>query len=222
LSMYNTVMKVIFITATALIVYTIHYREPVQSTYDKSYDTFSHWKWAVTPVAVISLITHFTNSEFDGNFQEDIVKFLWILSIYLEAVAIVPQLVLLPQSGECDDVTGLYIFFKGAYRGLYILNWLQRYYRHNRLVFNCGVVQTLVYVIFFSCIYRSNASLRHKKDDSQPPPVAGSEMEEPLLLRETPAVDAEAMIDLPDLHHHTGEQKVPLSPLADNQELVVV
>jgi ER lumen protein retaining receptor len=122
-SIYNTVLKIIFIATTAKIVCTIHYDEPVKSTYDKNYDTFPHWKYAVAPVAIISLITDFFNDQFD-DFQEDIVRFLWMFSIYLEAVAIVPQLVLLQQSGECDHVMGLYIFFMGAYRALYILNWI--------------------------------------------------------------------------------------------------
>ncbi|KAL9665702.1 hypothetical protein QQ045_000021 [Rhodiola kirilowii] len=52
----------------------------------------------------------------------------WAFSIYLEAVAILPQLVLLQRSGNVDNLTGQYVFFLGAYRALYILNWIYRYY----------------------------------------------------------------------------------------------
>nr|KAJ0186116.1 hypothetical protein LSAT_V11C900489910 [Lactuca sativa] len=52
------------------------------------------------------------------------VQICWAFSIYLEAVAILPQLVLLQRSGNVDNLTGQYVFFLGAYRALYILNWI--------------------------------------------------------------------------------------------------
>nr|KAJ0228150.1 hypothetical protein LSAT_V11C100044030 [Lactuca sativa] len=55
------------------------------------------------------------------------VQICWAFSIYLEAVAILPQLVLLQRSGNVDNLTGQYVFFLGAYRALYILNWICRY-----------------------------------------------------------------------------------------------
>ena len=60
---------------------------------------------------------------------------LWTFSIYLEAVAILPQLVMLQNSGNVDILTGHYVFFLGSYRALYLLNWIYRYfhepgYRH--------------------------------------------------------------------------------------------
>ncbi|KAL3344132.1 hypothetical protein AABB24_023527 [Solanum stoloniferum] len=51
----------------------------------------------------------------------------WAFSIYLEAVAILPQLVLLQRSGNVDNLTGQYVFFLGAYCAFYILNWIYRY-----------------------------------------------------------------------------------------------
>lgn len=41
------------------------------------------------------------------------VQVFWAFSIYLEAVAILPQLVLLQRSGNVDNLTGQYIFFLG-------------------------------------------------------------------------------------------------------------
>ena len=37
----------------------------------------------------------------------------WAFSIYLEAVAILPQLVLLQRSGNVDNLTGQYVLFLG-------------------------------------------------------------------------------------------------------------
>ncbi|MFQ6667193.1 hypothetical protein Gotur_033294 [Gossypium turneri] len=52
---------------------------------------------------------------------------MWTFSLYLEAVAILPQLVLLQRTRNIDNLTGQYVFLLGAYRGLYILNWVYRY-----------------------------------------------------------------------------------------------
>lgn len=42
-----------------------------------------------------------------------ILQVLWTFSIYLEAVAILPQLVLLQRTKNVDNLTGQYIFFLG-------------------------------------------------------------------------------------------------------------
>ena len=39
---------------------------------------------------------------------------LWTFSIYLEAVAILPQLVMLQNCGNVDNLTGHYVFFLGC------------------------------------------------------------------------------------------------------------
>ncbi|GKE31560.1 ER lumen protein-retaining receptor, partial [Tanacetum coccineum] len=40
---------------------------------------------------------------------------LWTFSIYLEAVAILPQLVLLQRTRNIDNLTGQYVFLLGAF-----------------------------------------------------------------------------------------------------------
>lgn len=52
-------------------------------------------------------------------------QLLWTFSIYLEAVAILPQLIVLQRYSVVENLTGHYVFFLGAYRGLYILNWVR-------------------------------------------------------------------------------------------------
>jgi ER lumen protein retaining receptor len=108
---------------------------------------------------------------------------MWLFSILLESLTIVPQLILLQRYREVENLTGTacvreletiavaiidtcrcrlyyfgfvghYVFLLGAYRALYILNWVYRsyheaYYKHNWIVYACGVIQTLLYVDFF-------------------------------------------------------------------------
>mmetsp|Transcript_14184 Transcript_14184/g.23061 ORF Transcript_14184/g.23061 Transcript_14184/m.23061 type:complete len:232 (+) Transcript_14184:87-782(+) len=152
---YNSVMKVLYIASTAGIVYAIRCQEPICSTYDKAQDTFRHFEFAVLPCAVLAVLTHFISGEGVGldlfrNFQE----LAWVFSIYLEAVAILPQLIVLQRFREVENLTGNYIFFMGAYRALYIVNWVYRAYyevgyRHHYVVYFCGVLQTALYVDFF-------------------------------------------------------------------------
>jgi len=78
---------------------------------------------------------------------------VWAFSIYLESVAIFPQLVLLQRTREVETLTADYVFSLGAYRFFYILNWIYRYIYDESylgaLVYVCGIVQTLLYIDFF-------------------------------------------------------------------------
>eukprot|EP00525_Craspedostauros_australis_P010474 CAMPEP_0198133492 /NCGR_PEP_ID=MMETSP1442-20131203/59591_1 /TAXON_ID= /ORGANISM="Craspedostauros australis, Strain CCMP3328" /LENGTH=163 /DNA_ID=CAMNT_0043794613 /DNA_START=1474 /DNA_END=1965 /DNA_ORIENTATION=- len=152
-------MKIIYIGSTASIIYTIKYKEPIKSTYDKSQDTFLHWRFAVAPCAIIAFATHMIAKGMKGF---DAIELLWMFSIYLEAIAILPQLIVLQRYKEVENLTGNYIFFMGAYRALYILNWIYRAntekgYKHHWVVYFCGVLQTLLYADFFYYYIKAKA-----------------------------------------------------------------
>jgi len=158
-SFYNSIMKVIYIGSTASIIYTIRYQEPIKTTYDKGQDTFLHWKFAVAPCAVIAVITHLVNYGLIPD-KLRMQELLWTFSIYLESIAILPQLIVLQRYREVENLTGNYIFFMGAYRAFYILNWIYRahtepHYQHHWVVYFCGVLQTLLYADFFYYYFMS-------------------------------------------------------------------
>jgi ER lumen protein retaining receptor len=54
------------------------------------------------------------------------MEILWSFSIYLEAVGILPQLFMLQRTGEAETITTHYLFALGAYRALYVPNWVYR------------------------------------------------------------------------------------------------
>ena len=125
-------MKLVYIASTAAIIYTIKFQEPIKSTYEKGQDAFLHW------------------------------QLLWTFSILLECLTIMPQLVVLQRYREVENLTGNYVFFMGAYRALYILNWIYRanteaHYKHHWVVYICGVIQTLLYADFFYYYLKSKA-----------------------------------------------------------------
>lgn len=83
-------------------------------------------------------------------------EILWAFSIWLESVAILPQLFLLQRTGEAETITTHYLFALGVYRGLYIPNWIYRYVMegHTDLIsVVAGLVQTVLYSDFFWIYY---------------------------------------------------------------------
>lgn len=146
-SLYNTTMKLLYIGITAYIIYMVRKTEPFKTNYDHLQDSFLHWQFAVAPCAVLALLTSLIQG---FNFLE----VFWLFSIYLEALAIVPQLISLQRYREVENLTGHYVFLLGLYRALYIVNWVYRsyhetFYKHNWIVYICGVVQTCLYIDFF-------------------------------------------------------------------------
>jgi len=158
-SIYNSVMKLVYIVATAAIIFTIKFQEPIKSTYEKGQDSFLHWQFGAIPCAVLAFIIHLTGS---GISSFNLTELLWTFSILLECITIMPQLVVLQRYREVENLTGNYVFFMGAYRALYILNWIYRAnteksYRHHWVVYICGVIQTLLYADFFYYYLKSKA-----------------------------------------------------------------
>uniref|UniRef100_A0A1D1XQ54 ER lumen protein-retaining receptor n=1 Tax=Anthurium amnicola TaxID=1678845 RepID=A0A1D1XQ54_9ARAE len=103
ISLYNTVMKLVFISSSLAIVWCMRSHPLVRRSYDRDQDTFRHYL-LVLGSFILALFVHdwFTFREI-----------LWTFSIYLEAVAILPQLVLLQRCGNVDNLTGQYVFFLG-------------------------------------------------------------------------------------------------------------
>lgn len=142
-SLYNTIMKLVFVGTSIGIVWYMKYHKVVKQTYNKNEDTFRHYI-LVLPCFVLALLFHRDFS---------IMEVLWTFSLYLEAVAILPQLVLLQRSRNIDNLTGNYVFLLGAYRALYVVNWIYRYFledhRARWIAWISGLVQTALYADFF-------------------------------------------------------------------------
>jgi len=140
ISVYNTVMKVVFIIATIASCYLILFK--FRNTYDSNHDTF-RVEFVVVPVAGLAVLV---------NHSMTVMEVLWTFSIYLESVAILPQLFMISKTGEAETITSHYLFALGSYRFLYILNWIYRYYDNgffDLIAVVAGCVQTVLYCDFF-------------------------------------------------------------------------
>jgi len=140
ISVYNTVMKVFFLVASMGTVYLMYMK--FKATYDHNHDTF-RIEFLLGPAVLLAL---FLNHEFS------VMEVLWTFSIYLESVAILPQLFMVSKTGEAESITSHYLFALGSYRALYIVNWVYRYYAesfYDIIAIVAGVVQTILYCDFF-------------------------------------------------------------------------
>jgi ER lumen protein retaining receptor len=85
-------------------------------THDASLDTF-RLTYLLPPVAIFALLFTYRYTPFE---------LTWAFSIWLESVAILPQLFMLQRTGEAETITTHYLAALGLYRGLYIPNWIYR------------------------------------------------------------------------------------------------
>ncbi|KAF2346590.1 ER lumen protein retaining receptor [Trinorchestia longiramus] len=139
-SIYNSVMKVVYLAASFATLYLMYVK--FKATYDHNHDTF-RLEFLVLPAAGLALII---NHEFS------VIEVMWTFSIYLEAVAILPQLFMVSKTGEAESITSHYLFALGSYRALYIVNWVYRYYSegfYDMIATLAGIVQTVLYCDFF-------------------------------------------------------------------------
>uniref|UniRef100_A0A914I3K8 ER lumen protein-retaining receptor n=1 Tax=Globodera rostochiensis TaxID=31243 RepID=A0A914I3K8_GLORO len=139
-SPYNSVMKIFFIGSSVATVYFIYIK--FKATYDRNHDTL-RIEFLVLPCICLGLLI---NHEFS------VFEVLWTFSIYMESVAIMPQLFMLSKTGSAETITAHYLFALGSYRALYILNWVYRYYMEDFMdiiAVVAGIVQTVLYADFF-------------------------------------------------------------------------
>ena len=136
-------MKIFFICSSGCVIWYIREHKIVSQTYDSAQDTF-RVLFLACPCMILALTV---------NHDFTVTEVLWTFSIYLEAVAILPQLVLLQRTKNVDTLTGNYVFLLGGYRALYLLNWIYRIltepgYRQ-WIVWISGTIQTAIYCDFF-------------------------------------------------------------------------
>ncbi|KAJ4454424.1 putative ER lumen protein-retaining receptor [Paratrimastix pyriformis] len=170
-SLYLTVYKIVFLSTSYLTVYLMAFK--YQGTYRADHDKM-HNLWLIVPCAVLALIF---------NLRFTAWEILWAFSLYLEAVAILPQLMMLIEDEDIENLTSDYIFCLGGYRGLYVLNWVWRFitepnYRQWRqcIVWVPGIIQTALFGDFFyhfiRCTTIQHPSSPHDVNITIPPPAA--------------------------------------------------
>lgn len=140
ISVYNTVMKIVFIGASVATVFLMFVK--FRATYDRNHDSF-RIEFLLIPTVILALLI---------NHDFTVLEVLWTFSIYLESVAILPQLFLVSKTGEAESITSHYLFALGSYRALYLINWIWRYImesHYDLIAIFAGIIQTILYCDFF-------------------------------------------------------------------------
>ncbi|TQV94343.1 hypothetical protein V2A60_002622 [Cordyceps javanica] len=145
-SLYNFVFKILFIGSQGYIIYLM--TNAYKPTNDPNVDTF-RVQYLLGGAAVLALL-------FPVSYT--VKEVLWAFSIWLESVAILPQLFMLQRTGEAETITTHYLFALGSYRALYIPNWIYRYFaepnhKPDWIAIIAGLVQTVLYSDFFYVYY---------------------------------------------------------------------
>lgn len=146
LLVYNTIMKVLFIGTQFFIIYLMRFK--FYSTYDRKWDKFN-----ILIVIVPSIILSYLLSNKAYGFRET----LYVFSLILESVAILPQLVQLEEAGESETMTSNYVLLLGLYRTSYTISFAIKKLSGQRIgnvLLACGIIQTVLYIDFFVIYYK--------------------------------------------------------------------
>jgi len=139
ISVYNTCMKVFLILSAFITICLIYLK--FKDTHEK-HDNFRIEFIILPSILLAALINH----------EVSIMEILWTFSIYLEALAIVPQLIMVIKTGEVEKTVFYYICMLCSYRAFYICNWILRFYAesfYDIIAIVAGCMQTVLYMPFF-------------------------------------------------------------------------
>lgn len=175
-SLYLLVMKILFIAFSILIVYLIKYQKPYCKTYRADQDS-CNYLYLVVPTFILSLFVHrqviiftfkknyFIYNNISSYSYLTVYEVLWSFSVFLEAVAAIPQLIVIHKcardsGGFVDTLNSHYVFSLGGYRAFYLLNWIYKglYLKKHiwQYLWIAGLVQTSIYCDFFWYYLKAN------------------------------------------------------------------
>ena len=121
----------------------MHFKDPFKSTYDrKNEDTFPHVY--LIPFAII--MTLLINKSYS------LWGLVWSFSLWLESVAVFPQISIIAKTNGVFTYTAHYLAALGSYRFFYVLLWIYRYIKYGRILWVSifsGILQVLLYADFF-------------------------------------------------------------------------
>ncbi|CAB0035853.1 unnamed protein product [Trichogramma brassicae] len=140
-SVYHTILKIVYVLTSYLTVLTIFLL--FRRTYERKFDAF-RMELLMLPCAVFSL---FLSERFET------VAVLQTFGLFLQSVAIVPQVYLVSKRKQVEAVVVSYVACLGLHLGCYISHWLYVYVKHSqvdRIAVSSGIVQLLFYCDFFA------------------------------------------------------------------------
>lgn len=158
-SLYNSAMKLFYIISSVVILVIMGF-DPVRSTLREEHDIkrTSSFLFLFLPTFLVSIGFFYLA---DGFKHFDVHHILWLCSIMLESISLVPQVIMFRRYRHVEHLTGgSFLLMMGSYRLLYIFNWLyiNLNYEHNWPVYILGAIQFCVGVGgMFCCVGNTNS-----------------------------------------------------------------
>lgn len=78
-SLYNSVMKILYITISVAVVYVLRFKEPWRTSYDSVRDDFPHWKFLALPCFCAALVIN------DGYLKYGVLSYMREVRLYARA-----------------------------------------------------------------------------------------------------------------------------------------
>lgn len=149
LSFYNSAMKLVYIGFQCYLISLFYGR--LKFSYSKKYDTFN------IPIflAVSFVLSIFFKDDTKGIFYDFfgyVREFAYACSLILESLAILPQLVVSQDSGECEKLTAVHITLLGLYRLSYLIFFgfkMATKWKFDTLLIVTSLLQSILYIDFF-------------------------------------------------------------------------
>ncbi|MCJ1442904.1 MAG: hypothetical protein MMC23_003401 [Stictis urceolatum] len=157
---YNTFLKIFYISSSLYIIFIM------MRVFPRTREREKAWKFGGACLGGSLLLAPFAMLIFMKKEEWSFWEFLRSFSLILESVCVLPQLLLLRQTSVPTVIDSFYLLTLGAYRALYIGNWIERGITEKgqpeaiSVVF--GVIQTLLYADFAWVYYtRQRVKLRN-------------------------------------------------------------
>ena len=141
--LYNILFKIFYMVSAAAIVIIIKFAPTqIRYTYEDRHDTFR-----LSFILVLAIpLAYFTMPRKSWSY------FFFAYSLWVESVAILPQIFLMSRCSKFDVMNREYIFFLSIYRLFYLLNWIYKLVTETgktpHVVWITGIIQTLIYSDF--------------------------------------------------------------------------
>ncbi|KAL6120436.1 hypothetical protein NUSPORA_02837 [Nucleospora cyclopteri] len=144
---YSNILKTIFLGYQLVICYCIIFK--YRKTYYRRHDNF--------PISVLLVVSVLLGLVVSRNIYWHYYEELcYNISLILESIAILPQLVMTQEAEDCEIMTSRYILMLGIYRFCYLMHFIARKYLGgyvDTLMIVTAIVQTGLYIDFFLVYY---------------------------------------------------------------------
>ena len=137
-------MKLIFILLTAYTLYLMRCKESFSSTYEKKAD--KHPFWMIYLIGIV--LTFFIHT------GSGLTYLLRSYSVWLESMAIIPQMILKINHVSYRKVMRIYICLLVLYKFFYLILWVYKLWNNYNIDYCAVAGGILQLVLYMECVYK--------------------------------------------------------------------